>query len=282
MASSVTTDTTSLNTKLPFVIFTVKDCLYAVASENVQELVLMPPATRVPTAPPEIRGLINLRGNIIPVFDLRVKLGLPSIRTESEALVQMLHEREDHLNWLRELEACVRERRAFGMARDPHKCKFGLWYDQFKTDRKTVRASLHLWTTLQRMDGPHQTIHATAAEVLRKAEEGDAKGALALIEARRDKELAELIKLFAELRQILVEDSREVVIVLCFGSRRLALSVDMAEAVEQIPAENTEPPPAIAGPSDNACQFRVAKRVRTNEMILLPDSGFFCSCAAPS
>jgi len=271
------------NSDLPFVIFSVKDCLYAVASENVQELVLMPTATKVPTAPPEIRGLINLRGNIIPVYDLRVKLGLPSIKTESEALVQTLHDREkDHLNWLRELEACVRERRAFGLARDPHKCKFGIWYDLFKTDRKTLRASLRLWTTLQRMDEPHKIIHATAAEVLQQAEQGDVNGALGLVEARRNNELAALVKLFGELRQILVEDSREVVIVLCFGSRRLALSVDMAEAVEQIPAGNIEPPSAIVGDLSNEWQFHIAKRARTNEMILLPDSGFFSSCVAPN
>ncbi|HTS16060.1 MAG TPA: chemotaxis protein CheW [Verrucomicrobiae bacterium] len=271
-------NTGSPNTQLPYVIFTVKDCLYAIASESVQELLLMPPATRVPTTPPEIRGLINLRGNIIPVFDLRVKLGLPSIRAESESLVQMLQDREkDHLNWLRELEACVREHRTFGMARDPHKCKFGTWYDQFKTDRKTVRASLRLWTTLQRMDEPHQIIHATAEKVLRKADQGDTKGALALIEARRHEELAVLIQLFAELRQILAEDNREVIIVLCFGSRRLALSVDSAEAVEQIPAENIEPPSAIGIGLNTESRFHIAKRLRTNEMILLPDSGFFSS-----
>jgi purine-binding chemotaxis protein CheW len=257
-------------TQLPYVIFTAKDCLYAVASENVREIVLMPKVTTVPNVPPEVRGVINLRGAIIQLVDLRVKLGQPSLKTELDTLVQLLHDREqDHLNWLKELEACVREHRPFGLARDPHKCKFGVWYDQFKTESNLLRA------TLQHMDQPHQIIHATANEVLRKAERGDADGALALIVARRNQELAELVKLFAELRRILGEDHREVVIVLCFGDNRLAVSADMVEAVERIPAENIEPPCAILTSANGRFQFRIAKRARTNQTILVPDNAFF-------
>ena len=267
-------------TQLPFVIFSVKECLYAVASENVRELVLMPNVTAVPNAPPEIRGVINLRGNIIPLIDLRVKLGLPSNKAETDALVQLLHERErDHLNWLKELEASVREHRPFGLAKDPHKCKFGMWYDQFKTEKNLVRATLQLSTTLQRMDEPHKIIHATATEVLRLAENGDTDGALALISARRNGELAALVKLFADLRQTLTDDRREVAVVLCFGAKRLAVSVDMVEAVERIPEENIEPPSSILDGLKTGFQFRIAKQVRTDQTILLPDTGFFHASA---
>ena len=240
----------------------------------------MPGVTSVPNAPAEIRGVINLRGNIIPLIDLRVRLGLPSIKTETDALVQLLHERErDHLNWLKELEASVRERRPFGLAKDPHKCKFGIWYDQFKTESSMVRATLQLSTTIQRMDEPHRIIHATANEVLRLAEKGNSDGALALISARRNGELAALVKLFADLRQTLMDDRREVAVVLCFGARRLAVSVDMVEAVERIPEENIEPPSAVIDGLHTGFQFRIAKRVRTDQTILLPDSGFFHSSA---
>jgi hypothetical protein len=46
---------------------------------------------------------------------------------------------QDHRNWLAELEACVREHRPFGMARDPHQCKFGLWYDRYKTEDRRLK-----------------------------------------------------------------------------------------------------------------------------------------------
>lgn len=224
--------------------------------------------------------MINLRGTIIPLIDLRVKLGLPSMKMESDALIQSLHDREqDHLNWLRELEACVREHRPFGLAKDPHKCKFGKWYDQFTTEKNQLRMSLQSWITLQRMDEPHKIIHATANEVLKRAGQGDFDGALSLIAARRDRELAALIRLFAELRQVVTEHHREVAVVLCYGERRLAVSVDMMEAVERIPEENIEPPCDVIAGLGDGFQFHIAKRTRTNQTILLPDDSFFSSRA---
>ncbi len=42
----------------------------------VQEVLRQQPVTPVPLAPPAIRGLINLRGSIVPAVDLRICLGL--------------------------------------------------------------------------------------------------------------------------------------------------------------------------------------------------------------
>ncbi|HEX7153371.1 MAG TPA: chemotaxis protein CheW [Thermoanaerobaculia bacterium] len=50
--------------------------LYAVPASTVSEIVLLQPLTRVPTMPPSIRGLMNLRGTVIPVVDLARQLGL--------------------------------------------------------------------------------------------------------------------------------------------------------------------------------------------------------------
>lgn len=46
--------------------------------ENVQELIRQPPLTRIPLSPPDVCGLINLRGQVIPVVDLACRLGLRS------------------------------------------------------------------------------------------------------------------------------------------------------------------------------------------------------------
>jgi purine-binding chemotaxis protein CheW len=43
----------------------------------VQEVLREQPVTPVPLAPPEVRGLINLRGQIVTALDLGMKLGLP-------------------------------------------------------------------------------------------------------------------------------------------------------------------------------------------------------------
>ena len=42
----------------------------------VQEIIRIPPITRVPKAPSYVEGVINLRGNVIPVVSLRSRFGM--------------------------------------------------------------------------------------------------------------------------------------------------------------------------------------------------------------
>ncbi|MDR2175428.1 MAG: chemotaxis protein CheW [Synergistaceae bacterium] len=57
----------------------------------VREIVRVPPfITRVPNAPNYIRGVINLRGTIVPVFDMELKIGMPSTSLTDEARIVVL------------------------------------------------------------------------------------------------------------------------------------------------------------------------------------------------
>jgi len=265
----------ALENRLPYLLFQVKGGLFAVGAEIVREIMRMPPVTGIPNAPQEVRGVINLRGKVIRTIDLRVTLGLTPLKAELEALCQLLREREqDHRNWLAELEACVSEHRPFGMARDPHKCKFGLWYDRFKTEDSL------LGMTLPSMDKPHKIIHATADEALRRAESGDSAGALALIAARRSTELAALVKLLEESRRILAEGQREVAVVVCRGEDRLAFSADLVVAVERIPQEDVEPMPAALPRRNGSTAWQIGKRLKTAQTVLILREDFFFPAGA--
>ncbi|MFQ5882240.1 MAG: chemotaxis protein CheW [Candidatus Methylomirabilales bacterium] len=50
---------------------------YAIGILRVKEIIEYDTPTKVPAIPACIRGVINLRGNVVPVVDLAVKLGLP-------------------------------------------------------------------------------------------------------------------------------------------------------------------------------------------------------------
>jgi purine-binding chemotaxis protein CheW len=50
---------------------------YAVGILRVREILEYETVTKVPGAPRSIRGVINLRGSVVPVVDLAVKFGLP-------------------------------------------------------------------------------------------------------------------------------------------------------------------------------------------------------------
>jgi purine-binding chemotaxis protein CheW len=54
----------------------IDGCPYAVPVENVREIVRVRPITPIPRVAREVRGVISLRGEIIQVIDLRLRLGL--------------------------------------------------------------------------------------------------------------------------------------------------------------------------------------------------------------
>jgi purine-binding chemotaxis protein CheW len=57
--------------------FQIAEEEYAIDILRVREILEYDEVTRVPTTPPSIRGVINLRGRVVPVVDLAVRFGLP-------------------------------------------------------------------------------------------------------------------------------------------------------------------------------------------------------------
>ena len=58
------------------VILDVGDEAYGIPVQRVREIIRVPPITRVPNGPSFLEGVINLRGQVIPVLDLRKHLGI--------------------------------------------------------------------------------------------------------------------------------------------------------------------------------------------------------------
>ena len=67
------------NTLLQLASFRLAQEEYAVDITAVQEIVRMSAITRVPRAPNFVEGVINLRGKIVPVIDLRKRFGMSTI-----------------------------------------------------------------------------------------------------------------------------------------------------------------------------------------------------------
>lgn len=59
-----------------FVGFRLHGEEYAIAITEIREIILMKPITRLPQVPDSIEGLINLRGHVIPLVNLRRRFGL--------------------------------------------------------------------------------------------------------------------------------------------------------------------------------------------------------------
>ena len=69
---------------LQVVGFRIGNETYGVRIGAVREIVRVPEITAVPSAPDTIEGVINLRGKIIPVMDLRKRFGLTEITTDKK------------------------------------------------------------------------------------------------------------------------------------------------------------------------------------------------------
>ncbi len=58
-----------------YLTFYINGTLCSFPLANVLEIIDVQPITRIPGTPPYVKGIINLRGGIVPLIDLRLKLG---------------------------------------------------------------------------------------------------------------------------------------------------------------------------------------------------------------
>ena len=78
-----------------FMVFSLRDNLYCMPLSMVKEVISLPTITTVPDVPNFIRGLINLRGQIISVIDLRKKLKMPSKDLDPKKTSIIISQAED-------------------------------------------------------------------------------------------------------------------------------------------------------------------------------------------
>ncbi len=62
-----------------YLTFTLADEEYGIGILKIREIIGMLPITSVPQTPPFVKGVINLRGKVIPVLDLRLRFGMQEI-----------------------------------------------------------------------------------------------------------------------------------------------------------------------------------------------------------
>lgn len=77
MADSTTDKQAASDELLQLVSFNIGEEEFGVDILQVQEIIRMLEVTRVPNAPEYIDGVINLRGKVIPIIDLRRRFGMP-------------------------------------------------------------------------------------------------------------------------------------------------------------------------------------------------------------
>ncbi len=86
---------TNVNEVVQFIVVNIGTEQYGVDINYIDNIVRMQNITRVPKVPSYLRGVINLRGEVIPVMSLRIKMGLePDDVTKNTRIIiiKMNHE----------------------------------------------------------------------------------------------------------------------------------------------------------------------------------------------
>jgi chemotaxis signal transduction protein len=248
----------------PWVVMRSSRELFAVSACHVQEMVSTPVVTSVPDAPTFVRGIINLRGQVLPLVDLRVRFGQISQAQATEDLIQLLDAREqDHRRWVDELVASVRERRPFTLTTDPHACAFGKWYDGFKAGHLLLEA------VLARFDAPHKRIHAIGREIVELIAGGAYGECDARIREARDTTLVMLGALFADAKTILRESHREIAVVVKGAGPSFAVAVDAIESVERLEQGDVSAIEDTIVGATSDCIAAIARRSRDGSLVML-------------
>ena len=253
--------------RLPYVIAGVKDLQLAVSAAYVQEIVRTPRWHVVPNTPRHIRGVINLRGKVLPLVDLRLRMDLPSALEDVEEMIAMLVAREqDHVLWLKELLGAVTEGRPFTLARDPTECAFGKWYYSYKPE------DIGFASVMYRFEMPHRRIHSIADAVLKCAEQGQHDKAKEIILRTEKGDLHTVVNLFAEARTAFRESHKEVAIVLTDGRKHLSLTVDSVASVEALAEDTIEDATPAMGSVKSDLISKVAHRANGKGIVFLLDA----------
>ncbi len=73
-----------------FIVFKLGQEEYGIDTLKILTIDRMKTITRVPKTPSHIKGVINLRGDIIPVMDLRIRFNLPEIEATDDTRIIIL------------------------------------------------------------------------------------------------------------------------------------------------------------------------------------------------
>lgn len=76
-----------INNVTKYVVFKIGDEYYGIDINNVKSIERIQHFTRVPNAPIYVKGVINLRGEVVPVIDLRLRFELPHKELDSNSRI---------------------------------------------------------------------------------------------------------------------------------------------------------------------------------------------------
>ena len=92
-----------------YLTFGLADEEYGISILKVREIIGMMSVTSVPQAPEYVKGVINLRGRVIPVVDLRLRFGMESVEYTERTCIIVVEAQASSMAKCWELKKCGKE-----------------------------------------------------------------------------------------------------------------------------------------------------------------------------
>lgn len=192
--------------------FKLDNGLFCIQSDYIDSVQIPDKLYLLPGGEETGNGMMMHGGSLIHVTDLRTIFGKMNLSKYTEQFGIM---KDMHIAWIEDLERFVLKGGEFNKPVDPHKCKFGLWYDNFQTDHYSLNF------ILRKISTPHERIHICGAEIKALAAQGgDYKAQVMelLNEAKKICHL-EILPMLDELITIYRDANCGIVLVINDGSK---------------------------------------------------------------
>lgn len=105
--------------QLPWIIFELNEQLYAISTEMVTGILQFPPITSIANAPDIFLGVANIRGDVIPILDLKCMLKIKDIKNDVEVALTALNYKLGGIeDYLAEMRRCAEKNERFAVSED--------------------------------------------------------------------------------------------------------------------------------------------------------------------
>ncbi len=262
-------DIKSLNNNFPWLVFSLNSSYFALNCENITTITILPKKIIQPVlTPPYIRGLLDLRGDVIPLVNMRSLFEFPSAESERAEIVEVLEKGMNaHRNWINELDKTIKTGEEFKLSLDPHKCDFGKWYDSYQSKYYIVNSHL------KKINQPHIDLHENGAKIVNLVKQPRTQEVEDQIQKYyaeiRNEFMPDILATVKDIQEDWVDAQKEMVIVFQYSDRKIGLIVDEVRSVEHLEIL----PQEVSLDMQSIAHFFscIARSPRTNDVIFLVD-----------
>ncbi len=212
-----------------YLVFSLKTNYFGIDALSVKEIIKLPEITKVPNSKFGVRGMIKFRERVIPILDMRLRMGLTGLKEENAELVEFLKQKEqNHKDYINLLEHSIYDDVPFTKTFNPRECEFGKWYYSYRTENLVVS------NLLEDFEQPHNKIHYFAKELIDLRDTGKKEEAINKFNKRKNLVLNRIVDLFGELFKQIENESTELAIIYELNDKLLSFSVDKVYKIVEV------------------------------------------------